>query len=150
MSGIVVGVDRSKHAVDALRWAIEEAARRGCPITVVHVWESHCVYEDCRGDVAMALDEESRRRADHLPEELLYTVLGDRQRPRELASTTCAGNPGRMLTEIAADADLLVVGALERGLFRHLISGSVARHVARHARCPVTVVPSWAEVLVPG
>ncbi|MHA6794364.1 universal stress protein [Pseudonocardia bannensis] len=142
MSGIVVGVDRSEHALDALRWAIEEAAYRGCPLRVVYVWEPHYVYEDCRGDIAMALGVESGRRESTLPEELLQVVLGDRDRPPGLETTSREGHPGKVLTELAADADMLVVGSLGRGARRrHLVSGSVAHYVANHARCPVTVVP---------
>ena len=38
MGGIVVGVDGSAHALDALRFAIEESRYRNCPLLVVEVW----------------------------------------------------------------------------------------------------------------
>jgi nucleotide-binding universal stress UspA family protein len=142
MPGIVVGVDHSDHALDALRWALAEAQHRGCGVRVVHAWEPHYVYEDCRGDTAMALGEEDARRAQRLPEELLDEALGDRARPAGLETMTCRGRPGRVLVELSADADLVVIGALGRGAVRHLLTGSVARRIVNHALCPVTVVPS--------
>jgi nucleotide-binding universal stress UspA family protein len=148
MAGIVVGVDRSEHALDALRWAMEEAAYRGCPLRIVHVWEPQYVYEDCRGDMAMALGVEWGRRSSGVPEELLQVVLSGRDRPDGLEMTSREGHPGKVLTDLAADADMLVVGSLGRGAFtRHLVRGSVAHYVANHARCPVTVVPPRRTVV---
>lgn len=146
MPGIVVGVDRSEHALDALRWALEEARHRDCGLRVVHVWEPHFVYEDCRGDLAMAMDEECGRRAAELADELVDKALEGRSRPARLETLTRRGKPSAVLVELSTDADLVVVGALGRGAFRHLLTGSVAHQVVNHARCPVTVVPSPAPV----
>jgi len=40
MNKIVVGVDGSRCSQDALRWAVEEAARRGDKVVAVHAWDS--------------------------------------------------------------------------------------------------------------
>jgi nucleotide-binding universal stress UspA family protein len=39
MRGIVVGVDGSAHALDALRFAIEESRYRNCALLVVETWQ---------------------------------------------------------------------------------------------------------------
>ena len=54
---------------------------------------------------------------------------------------TRRGSPARELAAAAAeqDADALVIGAPSR-TWRHL-TGSVPGWLARHARCPVIVVP---------
>jgi nucleotide-binding universal stress UspA family protein len=54
---------------------------------------------------------------------------------------TRRGSPARELAAIAAeqDADALVIGAPSRSWRR--ISGSVPSWLARHASCPVIVVP---------
>ena len=36
--GVVVGHDGSAAADVALAWAVEDAARRGCPLHVVRTW----------------------------------------------------------------------------------------------------------------
>jgi nucleotide-binding universal stress UspA family protein len=51
------------------------------------------------------------------------------------------GSPSKALTQLATDADMLVVGAHHRrGL--GLLLGSTASSCVRHARCPVVVVPT--------
>ena len=40
MPGIIVGVDGSDHSGHALRWAMQEAARRHAPLTVMTVCPS--------------------------------------------------------------------------------------------------------------
>ncbi len=142
MSGIIVGVDHSAHALDALRWALEEAERRGCGLRVVHVWEPPLVYEDCAGEVALAVEEEARRCAESVPDEVLDAALEGRARPSGVETAARRGKASTVLVELSAEADLLVVGALGRGAFRHLLTGSVAHQVVNHALCPVTVVPA--------
>src|SRR5262249_37079977 len=52
-SGIVVGVDGSDHAARALRWAVDEAERRGAGVTAVLAWgllDQYHVEPDVRFD----------------------------------------------------------------------------------------------------
>jgi nucleotide-binding universal stress UspA family protein len=59
----------------------------------------------------------------------------------EVHVRTRRGNPARELAAVAEEfsADALVIGA-PRHLW-HRIAGSVPGWLARHARCPVIVVP---------
>ena len=52
------------------------------------------------------------------------------------------GHAGREICELAATraADVLVVGASDKGWFRRLLSGSVMEYAAHHAPCPVLIV----------
>ena len=64
-----------------------------------------------------------------------------------------AGPPGEVICWMAEDqrCDLIVMGTHGRTGLAHLILGSVAEHVLRHARCPVVVVrdlPSQEPTLV--
>jgi len=57
--------------------------------------------------------------------------------------TVVEGNhPGRQICELAAErgADVLVVGASDKGWFRRLVSGSVMEYASHHAPCPVLIV----------
>jgi nucleotide-binding universal stress UspA family protein len=140
MGGIVVGVDRSVHAVDALRFAIEEAAHRGCALTAVEVWDQPYLAEDV-GEVATTLDEPARQRAEKVLREQVEKALEGRPAPDSLDVVARSGNPAEVLIELGRDADLIVVGARGRGGFRHLLTGSVATQLVNHAPCPVVVVP---------
>lgn len=50
--------------------------------------------------------------------------------------------PGEALCDLARDqgADVLVVGASEKGVLRRLLEGSVMRYVTKRAPCPVLIV----------
>ena len=52
------------------------------------------------------------------------------------------GAPGPVLERESKRAALVVVGRRGRNSVRRLLVGSVSRHVADHAHCPVVVVPT--------
>lgn len=141
MAGIVVGVDRSAHAVDALRFAIEEARYRDCPLVAVEVWDQPYLSEDV-GESAAALDEAAHQRAERVLREQVDKALDGRAAPERMQVITRSGNPSEVLIQLSRDADLLVVGSRGHGGFRHLLTGSVAMQLVNHAPCPVVVVRS--------
>lgn len=145
MGGIVVGVDRSEHAGDALRFAIEEAGHRGCGLTVVEVWAQPYLVEDVGLDAASVLDEPARRRAEEILRTQVEKALDGAERPPSMTVRTEIGNPAEVLIRLGRTADLLVVGARGHGGFRHLLTGSVATQVVAHSPCPVVVVPTRAR-----
>lgn len=57
------------------------------------------------------------------------------------------GPPAQRITETAQNeaADLIVMGTHGRTGLRHMLIGSVAERVVRHATCPVLVVPRQTE-----
>jgi nucleotide-binding universal stress UspA family protein len=57
-------------------------------------------------------------------------------------SSALAGDPAKVLVEIAKGADRLVVGSRGRGGFAGLLLGSVGRYCTMHAPCPVCVIPA--------
>ena len=142
MGGIVVGVDGSAHALDALRFAIEESRYRDCPLLVVEMWQLPYAAEEVTPDVAALLDEPARQRGADVLHALVDKALAGQPRPENMQVELRTGNPVVVLIELGRTADLLVVGARGRGGFRHLLTGSVATQLVNHAPCPVTIVPS--------
>jgi nucleotide-binding universal stress UspA family protein len=51
------------------------------------------------------------------------------------------GHPGEMLAEFSADLDLLIVGSRGGGALGRRLHGGTPNYLARHARCPLLVVP---------
>ena len=144
MSGqatIVVGVDGSDCSRDALRFALEEAARRGAAVRMVwavpeiEYWPTSFGASPLLFRTLCAESEKSARQMlDSIPER--GGALADV--PVDLR--TVGGLPAEVLVSQAEDADLLVVGHRGRGAFRSAVLGSVGLHCLLHSPIPVTVV----------
>jgi nucleotide-binding universal stress UspA family protein len=142
LTTIVVGVDDSTEAAAALRWAAEEARLRGARLLVVHAWD--WPYREQLGEIAdEALDSKGfAAAAETVLATIVQAALGDDMGDVPLEQHTEEGAPARVLLAAARSADLLVVGARGRGGFHGLRLGSVSQHCARHAPCPVVIVPT--------
>jgi nucleotide-binding universal stress UspA family protein len=138
--GVVVGDDGSEGAARAVRYALEEASRRGVTLHVLRAWSimSTSRPADVPPGFAASLAEyeaaalaEEKARIDHL--------LGDDlDVPVEVH---CVHSPAaQALIAASATADVIVVGSRGLGGFRSLVLGSVAEQCIRHASGPVIVV----------
>ena len=137
MSEIVVGVDASAGAAEALRWAAEEAELRGARL--VAVLGRGFVYPDAllpTGPTASDFDETDALAALAA---ILAGTLGD-ERAATVERRTILDLPGPGLVDESEGADLLVVGARGMGGFRELLLGSVGRYCLHHAAVPTVVV----------
>lgn len=134
---ILVGADGSEGSLDALRWALAEARRRGDRVEVLHCWHVP-YYGDMSGmmPVPSTVIEES---AQKVVEETLAAVQADAAGV-ELTGRAVQGAAAQTLVEASKGADLVVVGRRGHGGFVGLLMGSVATQVAGHASCPVVVV----------
>jgi nucleotide-binding universal stress UspA family protein len=134
---VIAGYDGSASARNALAYAAGLARRLDRPLLMVYVTSPGVYCEPLTGQVVGLL-----RDADAL-ERWLLTELDQVTNPGELEVhvRTRRGNPARELAAMAAEfsADALVIGAPRR-FWRHL-TGSVPGWLARHAKCPVIVVP---------
>jgi nucleotide-binding universal stress UspA family protein len=136
MDEIVVGVDESSGAAEALRWAAAERRLHGCALRAVLCWsylEQHQAQGDQPFDPAYG-DAAARRALDAIVE----NVLGDEA--AAVVRTTVNDLPARGLLEAAAGADLLVLGASGLSGFQRLMLGSVSRQCLHHAAMPIAIV----------
>jgi nucleotide-binding universal stress UspA family protein len=147
MSVIVVGVDHSAGANEALRFALEEARLRRATLRVVHVW--HFRYEGWTGmevgllpivDELHDLRDAAAAALDSTLQEAIPDTAGV-----EVERRVVEGAPAAMLVEESRDADLLVVGSRGLGGFAQLLLGSVSQQCAHHAECPVVIVRSRSD-----
>jgi nucleotide-binding universal stress UspA family protein len=147
---IVVGVDGSDAARDALRWAAEEARLRFAPLVAVHAWSF--IPAQPIGDPGMlampagdlpgqlgAESEAARIGLDEAVEDALGADPG-----LEIEKKLVEGDAGEALVAESASAELVVVGSHGRTGFKAALLGSVSRHVISHAACPVVVVKATA------
>ena len=141
MSGIVVGIDASSHSMDALNWAMREAAVKNVPLTVVTV--EIVAASGWGGSQVYGADYELRDKAQKAAEEAVAGAaksLGA-DAPQSVTVRAVLGQPAEQLIEAAKGADQLVLARRGTGGFNRLTVGSVTNQVIHHAECPVTIVP---------
>ena len=109
---VVAGYDGSVSSRNALAYAAGLSRRLGRPLLIVYVCSSGVYCEPLTGHAEIDVHVRTRR-----------------------------GSPARELAAAAEEfsADALVIGAPTH--IWHRIAGSVSGWLARHARCPVIVVP---------
>ena len=142
MPGITVGIDGSHDAHLALEWAMQEAAARHVPLTVVTVHDVP-VSGWTGNPIILPADEPALERAYQAAGDAVAkaaAALGE-PKPPSVKVRAVNGFPAQELIEASRDADLLVVGSRGGGGFARLLLGSISDHVMHHAYCPVVVVP---------
>lgn len=135
---IVVGVDASAHAREALLWAASYA-QPGDTIELVHAWDIPAI----AGLEAPHLNPSTFEvGATRLLNDLVEEVVDNEQREVfDLVLCPVHGHAAGTLIERSKGADLLVVGRRGVGGFRSLLLGSVSADVLHRAECPVVVTP---------
>lgn len=142
---VLVGVDGSNEALQAVGWAAAEAARRQAPLRLVHAfaWVAESDLVSLTGGTAVR-DELIGRARGYLD---AAAATARRLEPGlTVQQEVVFGFPAEVLAAEARGAGLLVLG--DRGLSRieGVLVGSTAAALAVHAPCPVVVVRG-AEVV---
>lgn len=139
MSRIVVGVDGSEAANQALAWALREARYRDTPLEVLYAVED-------LDRIGSALDSPPAVPGDELEGgvhgalDRLVERLGT-EGVDVVTSQVTAKAPAALVTA-SLDAGLVVVGSHGEGGLMDRLLGSVAEHCVSEAHCPVAVIPS--------
>ena len=137
---IVVGVDESACAREALRWARGLGALTHTPVDVVHVYPRDLGWLDPDRDADELAEARATATADG--QQVLDAILADELDDRgEVETTILLGDAATCLTGHTGPEDLLVVGTHGHGGLSGLLLGSVTRHCVEHATCPVVVIP---------
>ena len=134
---VIAGYDGSESSRNALAYAAGVSQRLGRPLLVVYVCSSGVYCEPLTGQVVgVPRDVEALER--WLLAEL-DQVTGHAE--VDVHVRTRRGSPARELAAAAEEfsADALVIGAPKH--IWHRFAGWVSGWLARHARCPVIVVP---------
>ncbi|MEO8694712.1 MAG: universal stress protein [Acidimicrobiales bacterium] len=150
MKTIVVGVDGSGGAKDALRWACQEAMLYGdtkvvavstwfAPVPVMSPWLPNV-------DLPIDLTEPTEKGLA----DTVAAVVGDEFASVRVEQRVIHGAPGPVLIAEAVHSDLVVVGSRGLGGFKGLLLGSVSHQVVTHAACAVVVVPQAGPVVAAG
>ncbi|HEX6523407.1 MAG TPA: universal stress protein [Streptosporangiaceae bacterium] len=136
---IIVGIRDPQDCATALAFGFEEAQLRNASLLAVHAWQS----PRTAGPHMPPLPD--RRPADAQPGTELEELLNDwhHKYPEVAASYDVVhGHPGRVLADLSARADLVVLGRHARHGRALPGPARVAHAVLNHAHGPVVTVPA--------
>jgi nucleotide-binding universal stress UspA family protein len=135
---VVVGVDDSDAAHDALGVAFGEARRRGAALRVVHAWRLPTAYD---GIIVSQVDVTEW--TESAGETMEKALVPWREAYPDVAVEVDFRHehPGPALLAATEEADVIVVGRKGHGAPLGIYLGSIARMLIREARCPVIVAP---------
>ncbi|MGW7045586.1 universal stress protein [Streptomyces avermitilis] len=134
---VVVGVGEKTAGSAAVRFAFEEARRRGVPLDAVRAWR----WPAHESTDHPLLTGEPARLHEQQAVETLETALQDA--PADVAAhrRTVEGHTRTVLVNSSRDADLLIIGAKRRPGHHGPQLGRVTHGVLHHSACPVVIVP---------
>ena len=172
---IVAPVDLSPHSPQTLRYAFEEATVHRAKLTLLHVLQHVPDTEEYYVRGGPETEAGLRGSTAPIPAGFDFTggrlptpppppptvihrdYLEDTQHQlRELVpddfdgdweTEVVRGNPAEAIVDYAQEhgVDLIVMGSHGHTGLRHLLMGSVAEHVLRHAPCPMLIVRNIEE-----
>lgn len=134
---LVVGVDGSDSSLTAVDWAVDEAARHGLPLRLVHasLWE---IYEGAQPSFS------TDRPAEEVMAEHIAASCVERARRRnpevKVTGQAVPEDAVSALLRAGPESFALVTGSRGRGEITGMLLGSVSLAVAARAACPVIVI----------
>lgn len=140
MSRILVGIDGSESADQALRWAYDHATADDT-VVAVHTWQ---IYPVVGLEAPIYNPSDFEVGATRFVRERLEAFETRSDGPA-LEPKVVHGAAARVLVDESANSDLVVVGNRGLGGFRGALLGSVSGFVVHHAACPVVVMRSADE-----
>ncbi|BDT91556.1 universal stress protein [Nocardia sputorum] len=139
---IVVGVDGSSVALAALRWAAADAARHQVPLHLVYAIG---VLGNFGSGIELGqFDFDSYWRGVRDALETARAVAVSESAPiaqLDISTELVDAPPIPVLRDRSKTARLLVIGTHGLGAIHRRLLGSVSTALARHAACPVAVIP---------
>jgi nucleotide-binding universal stress UspA family protein len=141
---VIVGVDRSDGAAEALGLGFEEAALRGSTLIAVHAFHTPTPPWTV-GVPPLPYDTTAVERAAR--EDLDAALVPWREKYPTVAveSLVGAGSAARILVDVSSNAGLIVVGSHGHGALVGTLLGSVGLQLLHHAECPVLIAHRAAD-----
>jgi len=141
LRSILVPIDFSVHSKNALKYAIPLAEQFGASLHLVFVVEPTVYPADLGfGQVVLpGIEEELREKGAEELQALIEREIGSR------IEATCVVRTGSPHQEILGEAeeknvDMIVVATHGHSGVEHMLFGSTADRIVRHAKCPVLTI----------
>jgi len=133
---ILVGIDGSSQATNAVLWAADEAARHGAVLRII---TAHAPWYDLQSAPTQLKDAEERECRANL--QAAEQAALHRQPDLAVRTELRSGEAAEVLGEQSGDARAVITGTRGRGGFPGLMLGSTTLALMGHARAPVIIVP---------
>ena len=136
---ILVPLDFSEHSEKGLRWAIGMAEKWQASVLLFHV-VSTPIYPPVMMETPLNLPQLQTSLREHAEQKM--KEMATKEKNVRVESRVKIGEPFWDICRIAEEekVDLIVMGSHGRTGLAHVLLGSVAERVVRHAPCPVLVV----------
>jgi universal stress protein A len=140
---ILVPTDYSTNSRAAIEYALFLAKAHNAELELMHVWEVPAPFDPewtirVPGGASLGAAQYVRQRAAEEMEQLVSELKLLYARVRGRIDT---GDPATAIVEAASSgSDLIVMATHGRTGVSRWVMGSVAEKVARHAKCPLTIV----------
>jgi nucleotide-binding universal stress UspA family protein len=148
---ILVPVDFSNSSREGLRYAIRFANEFGARIILLHATYLGYIYSSEGNGIydVRAMQKSALKNAEHKMRELVRTVNFGHAK---FETVFTDGSPVLDICAFAKDHDVDLIITSTHGLtgLKHVLIGSIAERVVRHAPCPVLVLPSHPKVRLAG
>ncbi|MDG6244150.1 MAG: universal stress protein [Methanolobus sp.] len=142
IKNIAIATDGSENVMNAVEWGIEFAKTNGARVAALYVVPPSGVTLAMRGEMwSRSLEEHLKDKGKKATE---YVIDVGKQTGVEVEPVIIEDKtPSDGIVEYAAenDVDLIVMGTLGMTGLSHILLGSVAENVVRHAKRPVLVIP---------
>jgi nucleotide-binding universal stress UspA family protein len=139
----LVGVDGSRDAAAALRWAVAMAGDTGEDVVPVCAWHVPLPIFALAGRRVADVDRMGLRATAEVAADETIDLVGAREAVADLL--VVEGHPSDALLALTGPDQVVVVGRRGISEFRHRVVGSVSRDLATHANGPVVIVPEGWE-----
>ncbi|QLL05671.1 universal stress protein [Mycobacterium vicinigordonae] len=130
---VTVGVNGSQAAVNAAKWAIDEAVSRQVPLRLVYVIAAN-------GLTASDWDLERAETALSQAECAVQSAAREEGTFVEVDTVVLSGDPAQVLVDESQDTALVCVGTARRGWATDGSLGPTAAALVAGAHCPVAVI----------
>jgi universal stress protein A len=145
LTKILVPTDFSKCSQVAFKYGLQLVRDFGAELRLVHVINPHAYPF---GDKYTELDPaELMRQTEYAAQKQLRSMAAKAK--TRYSVRVIHGSPAMEICNAANDdVDLVVISTRGRTGLGHILIGSVAEHVVRHAQCPVLVIPSRSSLKI--
>lgn len=131
---VIVGINGSRAAVNAAKWAVDEALSRQMPLRLIYVIPRPGAH------TASAPTSEWELERAEIALSQADCAVQSVGKPVEVETAVLSGDPAQVLTNESQDAALVCVGTARRGWACDGLLGPTAAALVAHAPCPVAII----------